>query len=334
MRTPRPLLLCLLLLPFACAAQAPEAASPQQAPYTLQTGARLVQIPATVSIKGKILYGLKAGDFQVTDDGTPRTVTLDSEADAQGLSLVVLLQCSRSAVMEYGKIEALPTMVENLVGGAPHEVALVRYGAAPELVQPFTRHMEKVNRAMSRMGPCEGDKAATMDAVSYAASILENRPVQYRRAVLLVSETRDHGSSVKERDVVAMLGRSNITVDSVAYSPYRDDVVAGIKSPDGSGPFGLIIESMMAAVQSMRNNAPKTLAALSGGDYINFESQKGFENGVANLTNRIHNYYLLSFPLPADVPDGLHVLRVSVPLYPNATVRARHNYFAGPLNGQ
>lgn len=309
-------------------APATEANAGQQ-PYTLQTGATLVLVPATVDIKGQILYGLKHDQFELTDNGVPQPFRLEGDADALGLSLVVLVQCSRAAVMEYGKIEQLPTMIESLVGAAPHEVALVRYGSHPELVQPFTRKMDKVSASMAHMGPCEDGNAATMDALSYAASILEDRESRNRRAILLISETRDHGSKVKEAAVIAQLGRNNIVVDSFAFSPYRDELKEDVKPGRGSGVVGTAVNLLLAAVQSLRQNVPKTVARLSGGDYDNFGTKRGFEDGVARLTNRIHNYYLLSFTIPGGATPGLHELKVTVPEYPNATVRARRDYWAG-----
>ena len=309
----------------------PVQSSPGPVPYTLQTGAKLVLVPATVAVKGQILYGLKADQFEVTDDGVPEKVTLDEQVDALGLSLVVVLQCSRSAVMEYGKIEALPDLLSSLVGGAPHEIALVRYGSQPELVQPFTRKLYKINESMRGMGPCEDGRAATIDAVSYAASILENRPERYRRAILLVGETRDHGSKVKERDVIAQLGRNNIVVNAFAFSPYRDSMKEELKPGGGSGLLPNGINLLLAAVQALRDNAPKTMARLSGGDYDNFGTSRGFADGVGRLTNRIHNFYLLSFPVPNNAEGGLHEIRVRVPEYPEANIRARRDYWAGEV---
>ncbi len=322
-----------ILSSLLCAQNAPEgvAAPKPQETYTLETGARLVLVPATIAVKGQLLYGLKAEQFRVTDDGVPQKVTLDEQVDALGLSLVVVLQCSRSAVMEYGKVEALPALVENLVGSAPHEVALVRYGSHPELVQPFTRKLDKVAQAMRGMAPCEDGKAATMDAVSYAASILENRSERNRRAILLIGETRDHGSNVKEKEVIAQLGRNNIVVDAFAFSPYRDSMKEELKPGQGSGLLGNAVNLLLAAVQALRENVPKTVARLSGGDYDNFGTQRGFEDGVARLTNRIHNFYLLSFPIPGSAEPGLHEIRVSVPEYPEANIRARRNYWAGDV---
>lgn len=309
------------------ATQQPEA----QQPYTLQTGASLILVPATVDIKGKVLYGLTQKQFTLTDDDAPRAFRLEEPVDPLGMSLVVLLQCSRSAVAEYGRIQALPTMISSLTGAAPHEVALVRYGAQPELVQPFTRKAEKVDAAMAHMGPCEDNKAATTDALSYAASILENRDPKNRRVILLISETRDHGSHVPEADVIAQLGRNNIVVDSFAYSPYRDELPGKLTPGRGEGVLAFGMQALMAMVQAFRENVPKTVSRLSGGEYDNFGTKNGFETAVIRLTNRVHNYYLLSFTVPGGASAGLHELKVTVPEYPEATIRARRNYWVGDV---
>jgi VWFA-related protein len=326
------LLATLLLLPaLAHAQQTPTPAPPQpdgsqQQPYTLQTGRRIVLVPATVSLKGQIIYGLKVDQFQITDNGVPQTITLDEEAQDLGLSLVVVLQCSRMAAMEYEKIRGLPDLIDAMVGGAPHEIALVRYGSHPELIQPFTKSPEKLADAMARMGPCEDGDAATRDAVSYASSILENRDSRNRHAVLLIGEARDHGSSVKEKDLIAQLGRSNTVVDAVAYQPGKNETMDDLKHfQGGRGPIGTIIQ----AVQGMKKNTAKAVATLSGGDYIDFSDRKGFDRGIDSLTNRVHNYYLLSFPVARDAENGLHEIRVTVPQYPKADIRARRNYYAG-----
>ena len=69
---------------------------------------------------------------------------------------------------------------------------------------------------------------------------------------------------------------------------------------------------------------------------ISFSSGKDFDNGLHQLSNRIHNYYLLSFtPKIASngaPSDGMHSLRVRVPEYPDARINARESYFAGVLD--
>ncbi|HEY9136623.1 MAG TPA: hypothetical protein VIM67_00005, partial [Terriglobus sp.] len=48
--------------------------SPDQ-PYTLQTGAKIVLVPTTVSLKGQIIYDLKQDQFRITDNGVNQPVT-------------------------------------------------------------------------------------------------------------------------------------------------------------------------------------------------------------------------------------------------------------------
>ncbi len=320
----------LMLCCMQGGAQTP-AADPGQQPYTLQTGAKIVLVPATVSVKGTIVYGLKANQFQITDNGVPQPVTLDETVDTLGLSLVVAVQCSRMAVMEYEKLQGLPNLIESLAGSAPHEIALIRYGSHPELVQPFTRSLEKVATAMAHMGPCDDDSAATRDAVSYASSILENRSTHNRHAVLLIGEARDHGSTVKEKDLIAQLGRSNTVVDTVAYFPGENEAINDLKRfSGGRGPVGML----MMAVQGMRKNTARAIAELSGGDYFSFNNRAGFDTSLQKLTNRVHNYYLLSFPVPRNVEPGLHELRVTVPEYPDAEIRARRDYGTPPASAE
>jgi len=75
---------------------------------------------------------------------------------------------------------------------------------------------------------------------------------------------------------------------------------------------------------------------MSGGEYINFATQKGFDKGMVTLSNHVHNFYMLSF-VPrfpavmagsAQAAPGLHKIVVKIPDYPKATVRHRESYWA------
>jgi hypothetical protein len=90
------------------------------------------------------------------------------------------------------------------------------------------------------------------------------------------------------------------------------------------------------AVNALKKNAAHELAALSGGEYINFTTQKGFDEGLHQLSNHVHNYYLLSFQPHAEANGepsaGMHKIRVKIPDYPDARIRFRESYFAGELD--
>src|SRR5665213_2135048 len=78
---------------LGAAGQTPE---PQTSTITVQSN--LVLVPTLVQdAKGGVLYGLKASQFVVKDNGIVQTVHVEDAAEASALSLVVLVQCSRSA---------------------------------------------------------------------------------------------------------------------------------------------------------------------------------------------------------------------------------------------
>src|SRR5665213_4171953 len=227
-----------LLVGLSAAAQTPE---PQTSTITVQSN--LVLVPTLVQdAKGGVLYGLKASQFVVKDNGIVQTVHMEDAAEASALSLVVLVQCSRSAEEQGENISGLPAMVEAMSGGAEQETAVVSFGTSPELMGPFTRSPDRVHDVLTQYQPCNDDGGASIfDAVDYAARLLETRDPKRRRAILLISETRDHGSEVKPQAVIARLGRSNIVVDAVAFSPGRTEVLEDLKHSDGAsgGPIAV-----------------------------------------------------------------------------------------------
>ena len=329
--------LAILLLTSAALAQTP--AQPD-APFTFRSQSNLVLVPTQVQTKkGDMLYGLKPEQFVLEDNGVPQKIRIDEDTDALGLSLVVVVQCSREAFRQFDNMRGLINMVDDLVGGAPHRVAVVSYGDEPEVIAPddappFTSDDHRLSQDLAHVEPCEEGGAATLDAVDFASHLLEQdketASSHNRRAILLIGETRDHGSKIKPAEVVANLGRSNIVVDAVSFNPGKTEVLDSLLHGQmGPGPFGLII----MAVEALKKNVPHTLASLSGGDYTNFTTQNGFDNGIHRLANKIHNYYLLSFqPAGAKgepVAGGLHRIVVKIPDYPDAKIAARLTYYAG-----
>jgi hypothetical protein len=86
---------------------------------------------------------------------------------------------------------------------------------------------------------------------------------------------------------------------------------------------------LVLMVNALKGNAASEVASLSGGEYMNFTTQKGFESSLQRIANQIHNYYLLSFKPTGDSGPGMHSLRVKVPDYPDAVIQTRKNYWAG-----
>jgi hypothetical protein len=67
---------------------------------------------------------------------------------------------------------------------------------------------------------------------------------------------------------------------------------------------------------------------------MNFTTQKNLEDELQHISNRIHNYYLLSFRPPSVPSFGLHSLKVRVPDYPDAFIQTRKTYWSGIIETQ
>lgn len=325
---------CLFLL-FITAGSS-SAQEPEEPTTKLQVQSQLVLVPTMVQTsRGDPIYELTADKFIVEDNGVRQQVRLDDSGSVQPLSLVVAVQCSRSAWTEMDKMRGLNTMVDAIIGGAPAEMAVIQFGTGEDLVSKFESAPDRRANALGRLSPCEDGGNTIYDAVEYATQLFDAHKAKGRRIVLLVSETRDHGSEAKVEKVVEELGRSNVVVNSVAFSPFRDEQVNAAQYKGQSSilnPASLIY----TVIQALRKNASKELARLSGGEYINFASQKGFDKSLVYLANHVNNYYMLSFQprFPADAQGsqlaqpGLHSIRVTVPEYSSARIRHRESYWA------
>ncbi len=156
--------------------------------------------------------------------------------------------------------------------------------------------------------------------------------------LLLVSETRDHGShAVTIDDVLASLGTSTTLVFSLAFSPTVSNLLddaRGNLQPEGDWvDLGeLATKLLIMTRQAMRRNIPKTVAAMTGGEYELFKSHSGFESRMTEFTDQLYSRYLLSFEPKAPHP-GLHQITVRLRGPGNARILARTSYWAKAAQG-
>lgn len=333
-------------------------ASPDRAKFTVRSD--IVFLPTRVQTRrGDTIYGLTADQFVVEDNGVRQKATLDEDPETDGVSLVVLVQCSRSADAELKKMQGLGTMIEAITGAAPHEVAVVAFGAEPYILGDFSSKNVETEIALTKLRDCSSRFNASVDMVHFAIGFLNTRKNHYRRAILLIGETRDHGSKTRMQDVVAELGVTDTVIYSVAFSPARNQVLSEMRHagdayktekpkppPPKPPPLEESKEGMqdyerpplfnwppqiLMAVNALKKNAASELASLSGGEYMNFSTQKGFEAGLDRIANQIHNYYLLSFHPASSDRLSLHTLRIRVPDHPGAVIQTRKSYWSGTL---
>jgi VWFA-related protein len=296
---------------------------------TLHSQSNVVVIPALVkSAQGEVMYGLAAKDFVVEDDGEEQAVHLDEAAEGQPVSMVVAIQRGRRANYEFPRIRGLAAMLDPLVAEGHGSVAIVEFDSQVQTAQEFTSSSEKIAWTLKELQPGDGG-AAILDAVDYSVKMLENTPRERQRVLLVISETRDHGSAAKVEDVVAEIGQSRTAVYALAFSPSRSNVLDTMRGNNLNemNPSPDLLAPLLMAAQAMRKNMPKTVAAMTGGEYEMFATEKNFDLRIIDLTNHLHSRYLLSIE-PKNPHAGLHQLKVRLRNPGERTVLARTSYWA------
>jgi VWFA-related protein len=323
----RVLLFTLLAAAGGLAQDTPAQDTPAQ--DTIHAQSNVVIIPALVkNAKGEAVYGLGAKDFVVEDDGVEQAVRLDEAAEGSAMSLVIAIQRGRRANYEFPRIRGLSAMVDPIMEAGLGRVAIVEFDSQAELIQDFSGNPEKTAETLRELQPGDGG-AAILDAVDYSVKLLEKAPRERQRVLLLISETRDHGSrEAKVEDVVAEIGQSNTAVYALAFSPSRSNILDTMRGNniDEMHPSPDLLAPFILAAEAMKKNIPGTVAAMTGGEYELFATRTNFEARMIDFTNHLHSRYLLSIE-PKNPHAGLHQIRVRLRDPGDRTVLARSRYW-------
>ncbi len=231
-------ILCLLAILPGMRAQAPTPA-PQNPVF--RTGTTLVLVPALVRTdKGQLVYSLTANDFTLTDNGAPQKLSLEEDTGSQPLALVIVAEVGGAGAEHLSNYSKLGPMVDAVTGDVPREVAVISFDSEPMLAQDFTPDLDQVTGAINRMKP-GNDGAAIFDSLHAAVDLLRKQPPTYRRAVLLISETRDLGSQAKLEDTLKAISDTNTAIYSMGFSTTRSEMkheAGKFSDPEDPGPAG------------------------------------------------------------------------------------------------
>ena len=296
---------------------------------TLRSQSNVVLVPALVKDQqGGIVYGLQAKDFIVEDDGVEQPARLDEAPEGQPISLVVAIQKGRRAYAEFPRMQGLKSMLDPLFALGTARVAVVEFDSQVDLTRNFTQDQTLVRDDLRDLQPGD-DGAKILDAVDYSVKLLKNEPEDRLRVLLLISETRDHGSHGKVQDTVAAIGQSNAVMYALAFSPALSNILDTGRGTNKSEMHNGVdfLDLAYRTAQAMRKNVPSTIASMTGGEYELFATRKKFEVRVNDFTNHLHSRYLLSFA-PKSPHPGLHQIRVQLRDAADGTVLARTRYWA------
>ncbi|HEY1901631.1 MAG TPA: VWA domain-containing protein [Terracidiphilus sp.] len=293
---------------------------------TLRVTTNEVLVPTLVEKRGGgIVYGLKQSDFILQDNGVPQKIRVQEEMDTAPVSLVVAVEEGGMSALEFDKLAKLGPLLDLFLSDGRSQAALVGFDSVPHLIQDYTHSSDEIGDALKHLEPGNGGDAI-LDTVSYAVDLLEDQPKQNRRVLLLVSEERDHGSKhTKPEQLIKKIGRSDVLVLSISFSPSRAELLHDIKDSGDDRTMNLI-STVAMIVQAFKKNVAKEVAHMSGGEYTTFTGDKAFEQRVMDAAKHARNRYLITFS-PSNPTPGLHTIRVQTAQDYGARIVARANYW-------
>lgn len=348
---------------FACLpaalAQAPVSSEAPSAALTSRT--TLVLVPALVRTKsGEPVFTLAAKDFVVTDDGIEQKVTIDEDTGSEPLALVVVVETGGAGARELAKYRHLGPSIEAVVGAVPHRIAVVQFDGAPQIALNFTPDLNAVGETMQNLEP--GDRnAAIFDSLRFSVELLRRQPRSYRRAILLISETVDHGSQASLEQALRDVSDTNTAIYSLnfpsAKSAAKNELLQTLSSrtPGPAGgcmsrgpdvdpnlsrieqaydclsllapPLRIAKAAALLATDGLNHNAAESVARLTGGESFTFHDARSLERDVQAISHHLPNRYLLSF-YPATPHPGFHAIGLRLKDYPDLVVTGRNGYWA------
>ena len=314
----------------------------------------LVLAPTTVTdSKGNYIDGLTANNLILYDNNVPQAIQMDWTE--YPISLVVAIQTGSNAGPVIDKLGGSGILFTDLLAASGGETAIVSFSDHIIVHEDFTSEPDKVTHAL-RMLRKEGDGARMLDALGAALPMLEKRPVQRRRIVLMIAEKRDRGSEASLSDIAERVQRLNATVYWLTFSPFlqpftekpktmedlkpeaeriRVPKCALCPAPDdraapldlGPGGLGYALGELF---RLKKPDLSTIFPSATGGRSDGFLKKNALERTIQRIAEEVHRQYILSFVPGKSEPGEFHRLRVAVRDRPELQTRTRAGYWAIP----
>ena len=295
--------------------------------------ATLVDVPVIVSDReGRYLGGLRRGDFTLRKDHVQQTIAV-FETSEEPLNVALLLDTSWST----GEVlDDIKTAALSFVGRlrARDRAMVVSFDHNVHVLSKLTSDRAAVSRAVESAEIGYRPGTALRDAVMQTANE-SLRDVQGRKAIVLLTDGKDHGSRTEEPELLEMAQESGAMIYAIFYrtSPpqrggRRQQRVGVFGGPRGGG----LGERRRERIESRNEEAAETLQQLtevSAGRFYRSEVTD-LKRAFDLIAEELRHQYRLGF-YAADEGEAGSVHRLTVEVKnPGAVVRARRVYRAGP----
>jgi len=301
--------------------------------------ATLVNVPVIVSDReGRYLSGLRAADFTLYNDHVKQNIAV-FEATEEPLNVALLLDTSKSTRDVLGDIkDAAMNFIKRL---RPQDRAMIiSFDYDVHVLSNLTADRRALERAVKDADI--GDYVGTVlhDAVIKVTNE-SLRQVQGRKAIVLLTDGKDHGSATGEVESLEAAEESGAMIYAIFY---RTGFAPRFEARRGGGwrrrggVFGDEMPRRAPGNERRRERAERKNEEAA--DYLNrladVSAGRFYRSEVTDLrktfdliADELRHQYRLGFYANSDQADGtVHRLTVQV-ARPDMVVRARRTYRAG-----
>jgi len=334
-------------------AQSPPASnsSAQDSDVIIRTGVNVVIAPTTVRDRnGDFVNGLQLQDFELYDNNKLQRINADVRDEP--LSLVIAVQRSSNLESILPKLQRIGSMLNDMVAGQDGEVAVVGFDHRIQVMQDWTSETQKVSEAMRKMTPGSSNHSL-VDVTMESIRMLQKRPQDRRRVLLLIAEKRDKGSEGHMREALTQAQFANVAIYSLDISTVVASLTTkGMPPPPPSipttaqhipaggaltpttidqnyynGNYIPIFVDIFKAVKSLFvDDTLDVFTRFTGGKEYSFISDKSLDKAIQGISEEIHSQYLLSYVPNNQNEGGFHEIKVIVNR-PGLEVRTRPGYW-------
>lgn len=320
----RPIVLALLFFAIH-----PAGIRPQQETGRIRVQTTLVQVPVMVSdARGGPVVGLAADDFALFDDGVRQPLAFFATS-SEPIRIALLLDTSKSTAPVLDRIrKAAAGFLEQL---RPQDQAmLATFNGKINILCRFGTDVPELKEAIGGVGLGDTDTTRLYDAVKMVADRYL-RAVQGRKAVILLTDGQDHGSSGTPDDMIGAALNAGAVVYPIYYSVDLRALVKelfGVSLRRNQGGGRMWEKEKEAAAALLQRTADESAGTMFRSDAKDLK--KTFQRVAEELR---HQYLLAFYPIASRLDGAPHTIKVDLNR-PLTVVRSRRSYRASETSGR
>jgi VWFA-related protein len=292
----------------------------QETDVTFSTGIKVVNTLVTVQNRGgELIHDLSKDDFKLLEDARPQTIRYFSQQSDLPLTLGLMVDTSMSQekVMDAERGASM-RFLEQMFRETKDHVFLMQFDMTIQLRQALTSSLKPLYDVLpfvdtpTRRELMAGGSAGTLlfDAIIKASKDIM-KPLQGRKALIVLSDGVDVGSEAHLSDAIEAAQRADTLIYSIEFSDatfYGGHFLGGNEG----------------------RNALMKLASETGGGFFSVSKKLSIEQVFSLIEAELHNQYSIGYV--SDKPCTISEFRkIQLTLKQKGLiVQARTKYWAQP----